>query len=107
MPKKWFLMAFVFGSLAFAGVPDQIYALGESERRTIFARLLASESSHCTSVSRTFYQGRDAGGAAYWSVQCSGIAYQVMISDNAGGSSRAVSCDVLKAVGSRCFVPFK
>lgn len=92
---------------AYAGVPDQVSALSESDRRGIFQKIMSSEDGRCANVSSTYYQGTDKSGAGFWSVQCAGKDYQLMIGNNAGGSTRMLACDTLKRLGSSCFQRFK
>ena len=100
-----FCLAIATFGVAWAGIPDQINALNEENRRALFGKLLVSEG--CGEVKKTFFQGGDSSGAGYWSVQCQAKAYQLRVEDNANGSSKVVNCDTLKLMGTRCFVPFK
>ena len=93
--------------IANAGIPDQVYALGEGDRRAIFQKLMAPEDGRCSSISDTFYQGADSSGAGFWSVQCSGKAYQLMIENTSGGSTKVLACDKLRRLGQSCFQRFK
>lgn len=105
MRKMVFCLATAAFGVAWAGIPDQINGINEENRRVLFGKLLASEG--CGEVKRTFFQGLDRRGAGYWSVQCKSKAYQLMVEDNASGSSKVVNCEALKLMGTRCFVLFK
>ena len=105
MKKIVFCLAAAAFGVAWAGIPDQINALNEENRRVLFGKLLASEG--CGNVKKSFFQGVDSSGAGYWSVQCQAKAYQLRVEDNANGSSKVVNCEKLKLMGASCFVPFK
>lgn len=95
-------------SLNALGSPaDQIEALSESNRMTIFQKLLSSSGERCSQVTRTFLQGKDKTGAAFWGVQCTGSAYQVMVENNAKGSTKVMDCKVVKMLGMDCFSKFR
>lgn len=107
MKKVVAAAAAVWGLSVSAGVPEQIQALGEDDRRSIFKKLLSSEDRGCSTIKATFFQGSDSSGAAFWSVQCAGNAYQVMIKNNATGSSKVMDCETMKVLGLSCFKKFK
>ena len=66
---------------------QKISGLSEADRGAIFSKLLSGGGERCASISRTFYQGADKQGNAYWNVQCTGAqAYMIQISNNATGS---------------------
>lgn len=97
-------------SIAFSNpAHDQIQALGDAKRATFFAAYLTRAGERCASVSRTFFQGMDTRGAAFWNVQCAGgEAWQLMINNDAGGSARYLSCSMLKTMNAgTCFRAFK
>ena len=105
----------IASSLALAGFAaaansthQQLQQLGDGPRAALFARLLRSTGEACASVSRTFYQGSDRSGAAFWNVQCSGgKSWSVMIRNDATGSTRYVECEVmLRMEGAPCFRRF-
>jgi hypothetical protein len=59
-------------------------------------------------VTRSFFQGLDKAGAAFWNVTCSnGKAFSIMIENNSRGSTQVLECEMLKAVsGVECFRRF-
>ncbi len=87
---------------------QQLQQLGDGPRAALFAKLLRSTGEPCPSVSRTFYQGSDRSGAAFWNVQCAGgKAWSVMIRNDAIGSTRYLDCDaMLRMEGAPCFRRF-
>ncbi len=89
-------------------INDQITALTEAKRQTIFSRMMQRENEKCPSVSRTFFQGTSSDGAAFWSVSClGGKDWQIMIKNTAQGDIKMLDCGVVKVLGSTCFTPFK
>ena len=50
---------------------NQIQALDEPTRHAIFGKLLIKEDNGCRTTNRTFFQGLDKAGHAYWNVTCS------------------------------------
>lgn len=86
----------------------QISSMDEAGRAGFFSKYLSSNGERCPSVTRTFYQGSDSRGAAFWSVQCSGgKAFQLMINNDAGGSAKLLDCDFVKAINAgTCFKRF-
>lgn len=87
---------------------DELIALSEPKRAAMLAKLLqASGEQQCSSVTRTFFQGRDRDGNAYWNVVCAeGPSYSIRVDNNATGSTRITDCGVLKRVGAPCFKSF-
>ena len=58
-------------------------------------------------VTRTFFQGSSPDGAAFWSVSCAGAKdWQVMIKNDARGSTRYTDCAIGIVLGTRCFKRF-
>lgn len=87
----------------------QIFAMTEADRQAFMFNFLNSSGEKCSQVTKTFYQGSDGQGNAFWSVACArGDAVQIIISNNATGSARLLSCKVLKAINAgTCFTKFK
>lgn len=87
---------------------DQLSAMSEQQRRSFLASYLTKSGENCSSASKTFYQGSDKKGNAFWNVACTGGAdYLIQINNDAGGSSRVLNCKVLKAVNAgTCFTKF-
>jgi hypothetical protein len=86
----------------------QITGMSVSQRAATLASLLRASDERCTSAKRTFHQGSDNKGNAFWNVECSdGSAYVVQINNDARGSTRILNCKVLKAMGgTTCFRKF-
>ncbi len=81
----------------------QLVKLPNKERNAMFGKLLADKG--CGTVTRTFFQGFDDKRTAYWNAACkNGDAYMVGIGNDAGGSTKILSCAMLKAVNAgECF----
>lgn len=86
---------------------NQLQSLSEKDRAQVLARVLTKTGEKCSKPSTTFYQGSDKRGAAFWNIQCTENAYQLMIESDNKGSAKAIGCDVLKMLGSSCFTKFK
>lgn len=88
---------------------DQISAMSEDQRRNVLALFLSKSGEKCNAVSRTFYQGSDRRGNAFWNAACvGGESFVIQVNNDSGGSTRILSCKVLKAVnGGTCFTKFK
>ena len=50
-----------------------------------------------------FFQGFDSEQSAYWNIACGKKTYVVMLENDAQGSSSAMPCSVLRAIGIICF----
>jgi len=87
---------------------DQLAGMSIPKRASALASLLRASDERCTSAKRTFYQGSDNKGNAFWNVECSeGSAYLVQVNNDTRGSTRILSCKALKAVaGMNCFRKF-
>lgn len=88
---------------------NRIAAMAEADRRIFMTKFLTSSGEKCAEVTKTFYQGSDGQGNAFWSVACArGNAVQIMISNNDAGSTRMLDCKILKALNAgTCFTKFK
>jgi len=88
---------------------EQLSSMSESQRKSALAGLLVRSGERCSSVSRTFYQGSDKIGNAFWNAACvGGDSFVIQINNDASGSTRILSCSVLKNVGGgTCFTKFK
>jgi hypothetical protein len=81
----------------------------EPERVAALNRFLIQSGETCE-VTRTFFQGvNKADGSAFWNVACRNSgALSIMITADAGGSTRITDCSVIKAVANvECFKPFE
>jgi hypothetical protein len=81
----------------------------EAARARSLKTVITSFGESCDTVTRTFYQGgQDSNGAEMWNVSCqNGNAFAVSVSNDAGGSTKVIRCDVLKLLGKEnCFEKF-
>jgi hypothetical protein len=80
----------------------------DAQRADIFLKFMERSGEPCATVSRTFYQGSDQQGNAFWDVKCAGGgSFVIMVNNDATGSTRILSCAVLKRVnGGTCFKKF-
>ena len=87
---------------------DRLSAMSEGDRQSTFAKFLANSGERCGNVTRTFYQGNDSGGNAFWNVACGKAdAYVIQIKNDSVGSTQILSCRVLEAMnGGHCFKKF-
>lgn len=87
---------------------EHLQALSDAQRAAVLARLVRSGGESCSSVSRTYFQGSDRSGAAFWNVQCAGgKAWSILIRNDAAGSARLLDCEALQAAQSgACFRRF-
>jgi len=87
---------------------EQLSSMSEAQRQTVLAALLLNSGERCSKVTRTFYQGSDKNGNAFWNAACAkGGSFLIQINNDATGSTRILSCKVLEAVhGGRCFTKF-
>lgn len=88
---------------------DMISAASETKRQQALAGLLSSSGEKCGAVDRTFYQGSDKSGNAFWNASCrGGKSFVIQVNNDRQGSTRILDCKVLKAVnGGTCFTKFK
>lgn len=87
---------------------DILRAMSDAARRTAFARMLSASGASCGQVLEAYRQGRDRRGNAYWSVRCAtGLAVQVRIAPDSGGSTHIADCAAVADAGApRCFTRF-
>ena len=102
-------LIFVFPVFAFANpAHEKISSLTESKRRLVFATFLENSGEKCPVVTKTYYQGSDKDGNAYWNASCQGAdSYQIQVRNYSQGSTKILSCKVLKALNLSCFSKFK
>lgn len=88
---------------------DQLSSMSEQQRRSVLATFLVKSGEQCSSVTKTFYQGSDKKGNAFWNAACArGDSFVIQVNNDATGTTRILSCKVLKAVnGGTCFTKFK
>lgn len=103
----WVLAA--MASHAWANVAnDQLMKLPDDQRSGIFAAMLRNGGEKCASASRVFYQGKSSQGDAFWAVSCKGgESWQIMVRNNAKGSTKYLSCKMIAALNAgECFKKF-
>jgi hypothetical protein len=103
------LVVFSIPDLALANkAHGMIEKMSNSDRNTTFTAFLKNSGVDCGSVTRNFFQGFDKSRNAFWNVACSNKkSYIIMINNDSVGSTRIMSCDVLKAVNAgECFKKF-
>lgn len=84
---------------------DKLAALSEKERNEKLSYAVQDEGCR---VTRSFFQGLDKSGNAFWNVACANRETRViMIRNDAQGSTRVLECGVMKAMGgTECFKKF-
>ena len=79
-----------------------------SEQTRVLAGLIRSARHRCPRVTRRLFMGADRFQAGYWTARCStGASYMVQVKNDAGGTSRILSCAVARAVGVSCWRQFR
>jgi hypothetical protein len=76
---------------------------GTEEKRALALGIaIISAGETCDRVTRTFHQGTLASdGTEFWNVGCrDGNTYSVSVKNDAGGSTKVMSCALLKAVAN-------
>lgn len=88
---------------------DSLMAMPERDRQEFMKRFLSAGGEKCQRVTKTFYQGSGKNGDAFWNVACAGgDAYVVEVSNNATGSTKIISCSLMRAINAgTCFTKFK
>lgn len=89
---------------------EQISSMSEKQRKFYFAAFLVKSGERCSfGANRTFFQGSDAKGNAFWNVSCiKGDSLVIQIKNDEVGSTNVLNCKVLKTVvGVSCFTKFK
>lgn len=81
----------------------------EDKRSSVFFSLLANSSEKCTKVTKTFYQGSDKNGNAFWNAACyGGDSFLIQVNNDSKGSTRILSCKALNNIGGGiCFTKLK
>lgn len=87
---------------------DRVQQMPSGARNAFFIKYLQGSGESCDEVTRNFFQGSGKSGDASWNVACrNGKAYLIMIYNDAQGSSKILSCAVLKALNAgECFKKF-
>ena len=95
-----FLVLLVFCTPALANEAQKLLMqFPPNKQAYALAHMVETSDQRCPSASRAFYRGSDKKGNAFWGVQCAnGSKYQVMIHNDAQGSTSVLDCAVYKAV---------
>jgi len=113
------LKAVVLGLVFSVAIPKVVFAnkandilqsQSEKTRQATLTTFLKTSGEACDTVTRSFFQGIDKStGAAFWNVACKDThSYAIMVNNDATGSTKVLSCAMLKAVNaSECFKKFK
>jgi len=107
---------FVLGAWAFLGSflasanpgHDRLSAMSEADRQSALASFLVGSGVPCARATKTFYQGSDDHGNAFWNVACDKTeSWVIQVNNDSVGSTKILSCRVLEAAHSgRCFQHF-
>jgi len=102
-------LAAAAGAVPVNTAQEKLLAATEEGRKSILTGYLARDKVTCTGVNKTFYQGSDHKGNAFWNLDCSeGTSYVIQIFNNEINSTRSYDCVRLKEVtGGTCFTKFK
>src|SRR5438093_13116428 len=84
-----------------------LYNLSDPARNAVLTKFMAQSGEHCVVV-KTFFQGFDAEGDAFWNVACRNKqTWLIGLNPDAAGSTRILECEVLKwMAGVECFKKF-
>ncbi len=87
---------------------NMIEKMSDKDRNNTFTTFLKNSGEDCGAVTRNFFQGFDKGRNAYWNVACSNKkSYLISINNDSVGSTKIMSCALLKAVNAgECFKKF-
>ena len=103
------LVVFSIPGLALANkAHGMIEKMPDKDRNSTLTTFLKNSGEDCGSVTRNFFQGFDKSRNAFWNVACSNKkSYVIMINNDSVGSTKIMSCAVLKAVNAgECFKKF-
>jgi hypothetical protein len=86
----------------------RLMAMPESDQTRMLSALVRSAGDACDRGTRSMYQGSTPSGIAIWSVACrDGNAYSITINPDRVGSTKVLSCKVLKALkAGECFTRY-
>lgn len=87
---------------------DRLEQMPSGERNGFFTKFPKGSGENCDAVTRNFLQGTAKSGDAIWNVACrNGKSYSIMIYNDAQGSTKVISCAMLKALNAgECFRKF-
>lgn len=79
-----------------------------AKREEQLRQIVESSGETCRSVSESFHQGTSPRGEQFWNIRClGGEAFQVLIRNDARGSTSVMSCAVAGSITkTKCFEPF-
>ena len=81
------------------------------ERNEALTVLLNQSKKDCDVVVKTFFQGFEPEGGAFWSVACgNGHSYMILIENDARGSTRVMDCAMIQSLTkgrNKCFKKLK
>ena len=82
--------------------------MSSGERNTLFTKYLQGSGESCVGVTKNFFQGTGKSGDAIWNVACrNSESYSLMIYNDAQGSTKVISCAMLKGINAGdCFKKF-
>lgn len=85
-----------------------IEEMSDRDRNATFTRFLKQSGEDCNSVIQNFFQGFDKNRNAFWNVACRNKnSYVIMINNDSVGSTKIMSCALLKAINAgECFKKF-
>lgn len=86
---------------------DALRQSSAAERKAALEAALRETGKACDRVDRTFFQGQDSEGTAYWNVVCDeGEALSLQFSADEHNRVRVVECNLLEHTGRPCFTAF-
>ena len=91
---------------AFAGNLSHSFLmkLPEKERVEALGENLNASGKSCEAT-KTFYQGTDTDGAAYWNVACTnGVSYTIQVPKDVNAKTRIMECSLMKMIGVDCWI---
>ncbi|AUH71728.1 Uncharacterised protein [Legionella sainthelensi] len=94
-------------SSTYANVASDILSSRTSDQQVqILGNIINSAGLPCTPT-RSFFQGLDMSGAAYWDIACSdGRSFVIQIMNNAAATTTIIQCSAMQSLGATCFKGF-
>jgi hypothetical protein len=88
---------------------QRLMSLPEAKRNEVWTLMFRGSNERCGTVTKSFYQGSyEETGSAFWNIRCSnGPDYQVMIENDAEGSTKILECAIVKLLHGECFKTFE
>ena len=94
---------------AFANQAHTILSkLSDPEKNATLTKFMKQSDEDCDTVVKNFFQGFDKDRNAYWNVACKNKkSFVIMIENDSAGSTKIMSCDLLKMLNAgECFKKF-